>query len=269
MRLIFLLLMLLVLPNLAHAEVKILTLQHRPAEDLLQPIRELLDEGEKAQAAGNHLVLIADGESLTAAIKLAELLDQPLTAFVIRVKQEERSQLTGQQLGATTTYSTRDQLTGAVTVQKQLGNSNKTNVQLLRVLEGEVAWIEIGRDIPYTSEWAATTGETTGYAERVEYKTIATGFWVRPQQAVSDKVLVDIEPQISSMQQYAQQRPGEVHFSRLRTRIQIPSGTWYPLGQQLRHADQLSRAIISYGNSTGQQDLETYIRIDPAEGFSP
>ncbi len=76
----------LLLPTLAFSEVKTIELKHRAAAELLEPVRALLADGEKVQAAGNALLLIADGDSLLAAEQLIVLLDRPLMPLVVRLK---------------------------------------------------------------------------------------------------------------------------------------------------------------------------------------
>lgn len=253
------------LPIMACAEVKIIEVKHRAATDLEQQVRELLDEGEKVQAAGSHLVLIADGESLLAAEKLINLLDSSQQNLLIRIRQSEKFQQVGSDVSAQVHYGnvsgTKTSPQGSV----RLGNSNSHREQSLRLVEGGRGVIEIGREIPFTEQWSAITGDNSGYAEKTAYKTISTGFWVSPVKLLTDKVLVDVEPYISDAKKAAPGIAPLVDYSQLRTRLQVPIGKWYPLGSQLMNRDRVSRAIISWRSSGKQSDRELEIRIDPVE----
>ena len=252
----------------AAAAVKVIALKHRPASDLVDQIRGVLDPGEKVEAAGDHLVLVADGESLQAAQTLIELLDQPLTPLVIRVKQVERDLQSGEDSSAALRLSSKSGVSLEGGAARHLGNTSSQIEQSLQVLEGESGWLEVGRDIPYTSEWSAFNGKVNGYAAKIDYRRIAIGFLVRPVQVRNGQVLVDIQPQFSK-QQGRDSDPPTISFSQLQTRMTIPMGQWVSLGQQLQRGDQVSRAIISWSSRRGQKNQELFIRIDPAGGFSP
>jgi len=268
LRSLFIILCLLAFSLPVSAEVKIISLKHRPAGDLVPQVQKLLDEGEKVQGTGNHLVLVADGESLRAAEALIELLDRPLTTLIIRLRQEEQQQRVGEENSASLQLSTKSGSSLSASSARHLGNSSSRVEQSLRVLEGESGWLEVGRDIPYTSEWSAFSGETTGYSERIDYQRIAIGFLVQPVQIQNGQVLVEIMPQFSKLQG-SETDPPEIRFSRLRTRMTIPLGEWYPLGKQIQQQNRVSRAIISWRSHSGQSNREIFIRIDPAAGFSP
>lgn len=268
LRKLFIIVCLVLIALPAAAEVKVITLKHRAAVDLVPQVQKLLDDGEKAQGTGNHLVLVADGESLQAAERLIDLLDRTLTSLVIRLRQVEQQQRVGQDVSASVTLSTRSSSSLETSTSRHLGNSTSQIEQTLHVLEGESGWLEVGRDIPYTQEWSAFTGDIKGYTAKIDYRRIAIGFWVRPVQVQNGQVLVEIMPQFNKLQG-EKSDPPVIRFSQLRSRLSIPLGEWYPLGQQIQQGDRLSRAIVSWRNKRAQSDQELFIRIDPAAGFSP
>jgi len=255
----------LLLPALCFADVKIVEVKHRAATDLESKVRTILDEGEKVQAAGSHLILIADGESLQAAEKMIALLDSMQQNLLIRVRQIEDRQQVGKDASAAIHYSNKNGVTTTTTTGYRLGNSSSSQEQTLQLVEGGRGLIEVGREIPFTQQWSAVTGDVTGYSEKIAYKTIATGFWVHPAKVLKDKVLVDVEPYVSSANQNGAQGAPQITFSQLRTRLQVPLGQWYPLGSQMMHRDKVSRAIVSWRSHDRQSDRQLQIRIDPAE----
>ena len=269
MRLLIVCCFLLLLPNLAVAEVKTIKLKHRAASELLGPIRELLDEGEKVQAAGSALVLVADGESLTAAEQLIILLDRQLMPLVVRLKLAERKQQVGEEVSAVVHYGTDTQLFATASGDRRLGNSERNLEQVVTVVEGSGAWLEVGKDIPYKRQWSAFAGDISGYSEQIAYKTVAAGFWVRPVQVIGNSVLLEIEPQINQVDDKHGQGPPQIRFSQLRSKIQIPMEVWYPIGGHLQQHDQVSQDIISWRTGNVASEKMFYLRIDPAAGFSP
>lgn len=265
MRKQLLIVLLLLLPLQCLAEVKIINIKHRPAAELAERVRGLLETGEKVEAAGSHLIVIADGESLLAAEKMIALLDQPLNNLSIRVRQVTTRQTAGSSAGTVIHYGNTGQSNLAVGGGVQLGNSGSVQEQSLQLTEGGEGLISIGREVPFTEEWAAVTGNETGYGEKIAYRTITTGFRISPVAILGSKVLVDVEPFIASADQNFSGSAPQIDFSQLRTRLQVPFGRWYPLGQQMQLRDEISRSIVRWRSNGGQAEQQIQIRIDQLE----
>lgn len=268
MRIFFLISLLFFAPTALLAEVKLVELKYRPASELVEKVRGILDVDEKVTDAGNHLVLVADGESLAAAVQMISLLDRELTPLVVRLRHAESRQRLAQGTSGSVSYSNRGQRNVALSPDRTFGNASSNTEQTLRVLEGEGGWLQVGQDVPFTEEWAVLTGESSGYAEQISYQTIAVGFWVHPVKLVPGGVLVDIEPRLSRLAG-EDTDPPEIRFNQSRTRMQLPFGQWHPLASYLLQADRVSQAIVNWRSDTGVSDEELFIRIDPAAGFSP
>ena len=159
MKRILLLIILLALPLVGYAEVKIIEVKHRAAETLEEKVRSVLDDGEKVQSAGTHLILIASGESLQAAEQMIALLDVVQQNLLIRVRHSELRQYAGEGTSASVHYNSKTGLSTAGQGGLRLSNSSTVNEQSLIVAEGGQGLIEVGRDIPYTQDWAVLTGE--------------------------------------------------------------------------------------------------------------
>ncbi len=268
-RLVLWCLLLGISPALVYAEVKIVELQYRAGSELVEQVRELLDEGEKAQVAGNNLVLVADGDSLLAAEQLIAILDRKPLQLTVRMKKIEQGQVVGQGSDGAVALSNRGQLNSPASASLRLGTSSSQLEQSISVLEGGGGWLQVGSEVPFTKQWSAYTGLISGFSKQIEYKTISTGFWVRPVRVTGADVLVDIEPQINRVDGRSDQDPPTIRFSQLKTRLLVPLGEWYPLGSQFSRGDQVSREIISWRNDAGNPDQTIYLRIDPPAGFSP
>ncbi len=261
--------LLLFLPANIRAEVKIIELQHRAPAEIVEQVREILDTGEKVQVAGSFLVIIANDESLTAAEKLIAVLDRQPIQLIVRIRHQERLQQVAERVGGTVYSGTENHLSAKGSAVRRLGSSRTYLEQSLRVQEGAQGWLEIGRDIPYTKEWAVLTGDVRGYSEKIAYNNVTTGFYVCPIQVVGEKVLVAIEPRIEAVPSYREGYPPPVDFSRYRSRFYLPLGEWIELGSQLQQGDQLGRAIIFWSSKDDHADKILFVRIDRAEGFSP
>lgn len=263
MRILLYLLIFLLLPLECLAEVKIIEIKHRVADDFVKPIGALLDSDEKITAAGGHLVLIADGESLQAAVQLIAVLDTPQKNLLISIRHTKEQQAVGKDLSASVRYATEStRMTGSGAVMR--GTSSRSLEQQISIIEGGSGRIEIGQEIPFTRQWAALTGETTGYSETIDYASIATGFWIYPVKVSTENVLVDVEPFLSDATGH-KQLPPQINYSQMRTRLQVPVSQWYPLGAQMMARDQVSQAIVSWRSADGQENRNLQIRIDIIE----
>ncbi len=260
MRLWSSLLLLLLLVTPATAEMRVFGLEHRAPSEILGAVCELLDEGEKAQAVGSQLLVVADHDTLKAVAELIRLFDRQPRQFIIRLQQ-----LWDKQRGS---Y----EISGAGSKDRpsrHLGNTMERNEQRLRVREGGSGRLEIGRAIPYTEEWAAYAGDISGYAEKTAYLTLRTGFFVSPRQLVGERVYVHIEPYLNRAGQVSGTPLPEVKFSSLRTETYLPLGRWVTLGEQLNPQDGLGRLIVSRPPGKGPSRQVFLLRIDQDDGFSP
>ena len=249
-----LLLLLLLVPS-ARAEVKIIEMQHRAAVEIIDQVRELLDPSEKVQAAGTRLIIVADGDSLVAAEKLVTALDRMPNQLVVELKYDERRQQVGERANGPAT--------------RYLGTQKPGVVQSLRVQEGSSGRLEFGRDIPYTNEWSAFTGDIDGYAEKTAYLRLKTGFQIYPIQVIGNNVLTIIEPYVAEVSAQPEGKAPPVDFSSHHSRVYLPLDTWVPLATQLRQQDHLGRQIISWDSGRHRAERVHFIRISLAKGFSP
>ena len=127
----------------------------------------------------------------------------------------------------------------------------QSTAHYIRVLEGEGAFIAVGQEVPFTRDLAVVAGKYNAYARSVEYKTVTTGFWVRPQMA-GDKVLLDIAPQLMSV---GGQREERIDFQKLHSRVLVEPGQWVDLAGQMQNSDELSAAIFRLNADSGSYNF--------------
>ena len=247
----------------AQAESKVFTLTERAPVEIVGQVRELLDNGEKAVAAGSTIVVQGSAETITAVGKLIAALDRQPQQLIIRVSNERHTQLAGQRI-----LSTGQRPAGGPGT-RYLGNDFRHLEYSLRVQEGTVAWLEIGRDIPYSEEWAAFSGDIEGYRKRTAYQKITTGFRVVPVQVIGEKVLISFEPEFMDASGGSERKAPEIDFSRYHSQMYLPLDTWVELGGQFKSSNRLGRAVIYSSAGTGNDKEDIFIKIERAAGFSP
>jgi hypothetical protein len=259
------LLFILIFPVVCSAEVRVFTLQERAAVDIVDQIRELLDDGEKVQAAGSHLIVIAEGDSLLATEKLVAVLDHLPSELIVRVRFENSE--SGNTAGIPEpNFETEKKQKDSI---RYLGNTRSTTNQVIRLQEGSTGWLEIGRKVPYTQEWSVFAGDISGYRVKNNYLALKTGFWVHPAQVIGQHVLTYIEPQVVGLQEKSRMNPPEVHFSAYHSKAYLPLGKWIPLVSHIHQQDSLGQQILSWHSDNASSRRVVMVRIDDARGFSP
>lgn len=264
----------------ALAEMRIFELQHRPASDLAETVRPLLSEQAKLAVHRNTLVVRGTTEELAEVASLVAAFDKPLAMLRISVEQGYQSQAAGRGLSASGSVSSGPVTVGVfnrggrdnasihtgrgdldVVVRGSVAGRNQSRraSQFISVLDGSPATISVGRAVPFTSQLRYFSRRHPRYLESVSYQRVDTGFHVTPY-LLGDAVDAEIQPYMAFVEQ---DKPLQIVFHELTTKVRIPVGSWYDLSRHMETQDDLSREILSVGSETGAESGEIRIRIDP------
>jgi type II secretory pathway component GspD/PulD (secretin) len=251
----------------AHAEVKVVELRHRPADEMAATLEPLLGRDSSVSAYGGKLILKGSAKELAELEQLVRKLDIERSTLRLALRQSSATLTSGQQQamggriqtgpGASSELSTR--------FERTLGTGSQNSDQFLLVLDGEEGYIAIGREVPYTSELAVLAGRHLAVAQRTEFRRVSTGFRVRPQ-VLAEGVQLELTPHMASLDRQAQ--GGELTFSTLTSTVVIPLGQWYNLAGHLESRDEISRAILARSLGSGQSHNQIYIKVDRADDQS-
>jgi len=233
---------------------RVVQLQHRFAGDILPLLTPLLNEGERVTGNDSVLILQASPKRLSDLTDLVTALDTPKKTLKISVRQERAGGDSAIRTGLYQAGSDEVRAEGTRT----LGNRQQTTESFLRVLEGEAALLVIGREVPFTTQMAAVAGRHRGFSRTIEYKSVTTGFWVRPK-ILGQRIFLEVSPHMM-----AQGPQGEetLEFQELNTTVELPPGQWVDLGQQLQQADEISSSIMRLQTHNSQGEGRVWIRVD-------
>jgi type II secretory pathway component GspD/PulD (secretin) len=255
----------------ARTEFKMITLQHRFAQELVPIVAPLVGEDGNASAIDNHLVIRASPERMQAIEELVAKLDTARRNMRITVSHEDMQTGKQQTIGASGNVRIGQ---GRVIVQRRMPGDlppeNNVNIDLdqreysqsrqgsefVNVTDGERAFIRVGQRVPYTQQWAVLT---QSYAQRIrhtEFQDITTGFAVRPR-SLGDQVEVEITPRIAQMG-----AGGVIDFEELSTVVMVRPGEWLDIGGIMQSRDDVSRAILNSQSASGSGDSRLMIRVD-------
>ena len=249
----------------AETEFKIITLQHRFAQDLLPTIQPMVGEGGSASAMDNHLMIRAAPERMQAIEQVIATLDTARKNVRITVSHDDVRQSQRDRIGASGRVRS-----GNVEVQVPDGapegvrldidsrqsNSSQRGTEFVSVLDGERAFIRVGQSVPYTQQWVALTQRYLAIGQTTEFRDITTGFAVRPRY-IGDQVELEITPRIAGLN-----RAGFIDFEELSTVVRVTPGQWFDLGGNMQGRDDVSRAILSRQGGSGSRNTGLAIKVD-------
>lgn len=254
--------------TLATPEFKIISLQHRLAEDILPSIQPLVSINGTVTAMQNHLIIRTTAENMAEIEQIINRLDVARQNFKITVSRKGNLEtvadsitLSGRKrLGnveISTSHRQKNHKSGAqISVIESQAQTLSNSEQLINVADGERAFIYVGQSIPYTQEWITLTQRYVHAQRTTEFIDISTGFSVRAR-SIGKQIEVEITPSIAALNQ-----SGMINFERLSTITLVNQGEWLDLGSFMQQKDEVSRAILNHHNSQHTQNSTLKIRVE-------
>ena len=270
MKTLLLILMLFCATAIAETEFKIFTLQHRFASDLLPIVDPMVGPEGTANGIDNQLIIRASPERMQEIEALVAKLDAARVNRKITVNtsnnvqtQREAVEASGStKIGKVTVsndrraQNTNKPNSGRVDIENSSSNIRQSSNQFINVLDGERAFIRVGQLVPFTQEWATITRRYIQVDRFTDWREVSTGFAVRPR-TVGNQVELEITPRIARLN-----NQGYIDFEELTTVIRTSLGNWVDIGGTMQQNDEVSRKILGYQNSSGQQNSNLSVKVD-------
>lgn len=247
-------------------ELKMITLKHRFAEDLLSVVQPMVGPEGTASATNNILIIRTTPERLAEIEQVVSSLDVASRNIRIEVShgsgvQRESRQLSASgrgRVGDTEVVVGRPARRSRAQIEMDQGSSrvNRQSNQFLTVMDGASAFIEVGQSVPYTQQWAVFTQRYAAVQQTTEFHDITTGFEVSPRY-IGNEVEVEITPRIATPN-----ARGFIDFETLSTRIRVKPGEWFDLGGTMQSRDEVSSAILSSGSNIASGNSALMLKVD-------
>lgn len=227
--------------------ISIVTLSYRSANAIIPLIKPVMPKGSTLVGDKNHLIIRTTPQNLAEITEMIKTLDRPPQVLAITVKQ------------------------GAQTDQWQMRNPEKVRIietrshggendeQTVQVLDGEMAFIQTGKEIQILKAVDDVTSDTEhGIVAGIDYKKVQTGFYVLPQLQ-GDRVLLVISRNRDVLSRTGN---GDIDTTQMETRTIIPLDTWTPLGG-VSHAATNTQNVVTYSAGDIRQELSTiYVKVN-------
>ena len=266
------------------AELEVITLKHRSAEELLPIVRTLLDQDDAASGMNNQLILRTSPGHLTEIKKLLESIDVAPRRLKITVMQNVDSdtvaRLTeisgsvglsrearvsvpggGDNSGLNVEAGRRqDRLRARVSSTSLLEDDRKT--QQLQVLEGSRALVRSGQTVPVPQRQIIRHPWGTQVIDSTEYRQVDSGFYVLPR-VNGDRVTLEISAQNDELApngNYPATRTQQTSST-----VSGHLGEWLVVGEINRQKNSDGTTITSRSASRSQEQRNVLIKVEEVE----
>lgn len=266
----------------AYAELEVITLQHRSAEDVLTVIRPLLEKGGVASGMNNQIILRTSRRNLQEIRELLAGIDTAPRMLRITVLQNVDSETaqrliemsgsvgvggrgrvtvpgSGDNSGMTVEASQgADSLRARVWSTRSLEDDKST--QKIQVMEGGRALISVGQSVPVQQRQVIRSPWGTQVTDSTQYKDVTSGFYVRPLLN-GDRVTLEITAQNDTLAA-AQGNPPVTKVQQVNTTVSGRLGEWMELGAASRQAEGDGSTISSRSVSDVHERRNVMLKVD-------
>lgn len=252
----------------AATELKIITLQHRFAEDIVLAIEPLVGYDGSVTAIQNQLIIRTQSSNMANIEQVVNALDVERNNLKITVSRQSNLNdsadgftVNGRKRIGNVEIGTRRFLNNSpdgvqIGIENNQNNTFSSSNQFINVIDGERAFIRVGQSVPFTQEWVVLTNRYISQQTTTEFVDVSTGFAVRPR-SIGSQIEVEITPRIAKLNQ-----SGFIDFEELSTVVRVNKGQWLDIGGIMQQKDEVSRAILSRQNTGQNQDNSLSIRVD-------
>jgi len=257
-----LLMLICLLPMSSHAELAVIDLGYRSAEELIPALGPLMGPDDVLTGTGYQLIVRTDEQTMSEIRSLLEKLDTRPNNLLITVRK--RGDYSASQKGVDTNAGVvitdrNTAVRGSVNVYSDRSRREGYVTQQLRVLEGSQALISAGESTPIRSRQIYRNGRWVTVTDNVEYKDTGNSFYVLPRLQ-GERVTLEIEPQSSRLLQ------GQVvEVERAQTTVSGRLGEWISLGQSESSEQQRNSGILSGGTAESSNNVGFEVRVEVIE----
>lgn len=259
---------LLLLAPVVHGltELKIITLQHRFAEDLIPTIEPMVGADGRITGYQNQLIIRANPQNMAEIERLVAILDAIRKNLRISVSRDASNLTDSSDLSVSgrkrfgdieVGTDTRGSRSGArVDIdQREIRRSNNS-LQQMTVMDGGEAFISVGEIVPFTQEWVSYSQRYASVQQTIEFIDVTTGFAVRPR-TMGDVIELEITPRVKQLND-----KGFIDYESLSTVVRVNKGEWLDLGGLMQDKDEVSRAILSRQSSRQSSYQQLKVRVE-------
>jgi type II secretory pathway component GspD/PulD (secretin) len=275
MRNYFLLVLILFSSFLHAAELQIIHLNYRSAEEIIPLVRPLIDNKAVVTGSDYKLIVRASPQQINDIKILLKELDRPLQQLIISVRQDR--QFTGENArhgvagsigndksrlqfgrparpgGLNMQYRNDDDILQANTRQRDVAIDDNVSQQV-RTISGQPAYITIGQSRPVPQQQTIVHRDQVIQTQNTYYQDSITGFYVTPR-VHGEQVILQIYTQRQQPIDY------RVESSQISTSVQGKLGEWIALGGSDENSNQSGSGLFQKNNRSSNDLRNVSVRV--------
>jgi hypothetical protein len=250
------------------AELEVITLSYRSAEQVIPVIRPLLEPGGTVSGMQNQLILRTSKANLAEIRKVLASLDAMPRRLMITVRQDAEglSARSGAELSGSvgsggvvvgTQRPGQERRGVTARVYESRGAEDERITQQVQVLEGNPATIQVGRSVPVPSQTVVRGANGLIVTDTVTYRDFSTGFDVVPRVS-GERVLLDISPRRETP-------TGDLGAGKVQRVVTTASGRlgeWIELGGPARNDARSDSGLLIGAAGMRKDDVRVWVRVE-------
>lgn len=243
--------------------IEVIDLQNRPATEVIPLVSPLLGPEDAVTGTGFQLIIRAAPATIAQVREMLGALDTAARNLVVSVRRGglDTSSERGIDVQGRIGGPVAEDRLGVRVIGRQ--TTDRTgDLQTLRVLEGQQAFIRSGESIPYRSPGVILIPGGALAASGTNYRDLDRGFLVRPSVAPDHRVRLEIQQVDERLSQMGR---GRIDTQRVDTVLSGEIGEWIPIGGIDSQRDASGRWILGAGSQQTTQDVEIHVRVDLAD----
>ena len=253
----------------------IIELRHRPATEVQALIQPLLRADEGISGSGYRLFLRASESRRREIEQLVTTLDVASRQLTVTVRQgvahDDRQARDAVSVemdignrgrvvisGDASAAGARGQNRLSYRSQRQSSSADETHTQVLRVQDGQRAFIRVGQSAPVVERVLLLTGRREAVlAQGSRYQDFTTGFDLLPRVR-GDRVQLEITPRLTD----TRGADGSYRFQELQTTVTARLGEWIDVGELMGQSSEVNRAILAGERSQARERAIFSIKVE-------
>jgi type II secretory pathway component GspD/PulD (secretin) len=244
----------------ARADIEVITLRYRSAEQIIPILQPLVEPGGAITGMQNQLVIRSSPANIADLRRVLATLDGMPRQLRISVRQGAEAESSERAGALSGTLSNRgSSVQGRITDSRDASDSRVT--QTLQVLEGNVAVIQAGTSQPLPSRQVTRTPSgAIVVTDTTSYRDVGTGFAVLPRVS-GERVTLEINPQRDTIN--ANEGPrGTVNVQRASSIISGRLGEWIELGGMNQSETRSGSSILSGSSISRSDNRSIWVKVD-------
>lgn len=277
--------LLIFFPSAVWAELEVITLRHRSAEDVLPIIRPLLDKDGVASGMNYQLILRTSPHNLAEIRKLLESVDVALRRLRITVVQDVDGETARRLIEVSGSvgvgHDARASVRGGkgdrgLTVEAGRGDDTMRarvldtrsseedrKTQHVLVLEGTRALVSTGQSVPFRQRRVERSPWNVRVEESTQYRDVVSGFYVLPRIS-GDRVILEISAQNDALAAGSRERPS-ASIQQVTATVSGRLGEWLELGDISQQATDDGSTLSARSSASAREHRSVLLKVEEAD----